>query len=123
LCLIEILRVHRDDADVIGERPYHVDLTRSIKLAEGHGEAHAYLLYFDAGGVIGAHEAGFGQMFVAVKGSGWVAGGDGERISLNEGEAALISRGEMHSKGSDTGMTALMVQVRDLARFGSTRPR
>jgi hypothetical protein len=34
---------------------------------------------------------------------------------LSEGEAAFISRGEVHSKGSEGGMTALMVQVRDLA--------
>jgi hypothetical protein len=28
---------------------------------------------------------------------------------------ALIQRGEIHSKGSETGLTAVMIQVRDLA--------
>jgi hypothetical protein len=35
-------------------------------------------------------------------------------VPLSEGEAAFIERGEVHSKGSETGLTALMVQVRDL---------
>jgi hypothetical protein len=43
-----------------------------------------------------------------------VAGGDGVRQTLATGEAAFIFRGETHSKGSETGLTALMVQVRDL---------
>jgi hypothetical protein len=32
-----------------------------------------------------------------------------------EGQVALIQRGEIHSKGSETGLTAVMIQVRDLA--------
>ena len=63
--------------------------------------------------MIGPHEAGFGQLFLAVSGDGWVAGEDGVRQPLREGESAFIARGEIHSKGSDTGLTALMVQVRD----------
>jgi quercetin dioxygenase-like cupin family protein len=71
-------------------------------------------VYFEAGGVIGPHEAGFGQLFLPLAGSGWVAGADGEHVAIGEGEAAFISRGEVHAKGSETGLTALMVQVRDL---------
>ena len=47
-------------------------------------------------------------------GIGWVAGVDGQQIALAEGEAAFISRGEVHSKGRES-VTAFMVQVRDLA--------
>jgi quercetin dioxygenase-like cupin family protein len=91
-----------------------VNRASSIDLAEGEGEAHAYVVYFEQGGVIGPHEAGFGQLFVALSGDGWVAGADGVRMPLAQGQAAHISRGEIHSKGSETGLTALMVQVRDL---------
>ena len=101
-------------ADPIGGRPYPVKLASSIKLAEGEGEAHAYFVYFEPGGEIGPHEARYGQLFVAVAGEGWVAGGDGVRLRLAQGEAAFILRGEVHSKGSESGMTALMVQVRNL---------
>lgn len=111
---MEILRSSASLADRIGQRPYEVKLASSIKLAEGEGEAHAYVIYFEPGGVIGPHEAGFGQILVAVAGNGWVAGGDDRRVPLGEGEAAFIRRGEVHSKGSESGMTAFMVQVRDL---------
>jgi quercetin dioxygenase-like cupin family protein len=112
---IKILRFDARLAERIGRRPYEVKLASSIKLAEGRGEAHAYVVYLEPGGEIGPHEAGFGQLFVAVSGEGWVAGGDGERLPLAEGQAAFIRRGETHSKGSETGLTALMVQVRDLS--------
>ena len=42
-------------------------------------------------------------------------GGDDQRIALREGEAALVRfEFTMHSKGSESGMTAFMLQVRDL---------
>ena len=111
---MELLPLEPRLAEPIGPRPYDVRATASLELVEGDGEAHAYLLYFEAGGHIGPHEAGFGQLFVALSGNGWVAGDDGLRTPLVEGQAALIRRGETHSKGSDTGLTALMIQVRDL---------
>jgi quercetin dioxygenase-like cupin family protein len=112
---MKILRIDASLAEPIGSRPYAVKLASSIAVAAGAGEAHAYVLYFEPGGEIGPHEAGFGQLFVALSGAGWVAGGDGERLPLAEGQAAFIERGETHAKGSETGLTALMVQVRDLA--------
>jgi quercetin dioxygenase-like cupin family protein len=111
---MQILRVDASLAERIGPRPYEVRLASSLELAEGEGEARAYVVYFEPGGEIGPHEAGFGQLFVALSGAGWVAGGDGERVPLAEEQAAFIERGEIHSKGSETGLTALMVQVRDL---------
>lgn len=86
----------------------------SLAVADGHGAAHIYFVDFDAGGIIGPHEAGFGQLFIPIVGSGWVAGEDGERVAVSPGQAGYISRGEVHSKGSHDGMTALMIQVDDL---------
>jgi quercetin dioxygenase-like cupin family protein len=112
---MKILHFDASLAEPIGSRPYEAKLASSIALAEGEGEAHAHVLYFEPGGEIGPHKAGFGQLFFAVSGDGWVAGGDGERLPLAEGQAAFIHRGEIHSKGSETGLTALMLQVRELA--------
>jgi quercetin dioxygenase-like cupin family protein len=111
---VKIVRLDASAADRIGPRPYDVKLASAREVAEGSGEAHAYVLYFEPGGEIGPHEAGFGQLFFAVSGSGWVAGEDGVRRALDDGDAALFARGERHSKGSENGLTALMIQVRDL---------
>jgi quercetin dioxygenase-like cupin family protein len=77
-------------------------------------DARAYAVSFEPGGSIGPHTAGLGQLFIPVALSGWAAGGDGQRHRISVGQIAHIARGEVHSKGSDTGMTAVMVQVRDL---------
>jgi quercetin dioxygenase-like cupin family protein len=88
----------------------------SVDLAHGDGEAHVYVVHVDAGGEIGPHEAGFGQLFVVVSGSGWVREADGPRVEVDAGQAAFFGRGTVHSKGSDGGMTAVMIQVTDLYR-------
>lgn len=86
----------------------------SARIADGQGEAHVHLITFEPGGVIGPHEAGFGQLLFVLDGTGWVAGADGHRVPLASGDVAFIGRGELHSKGSDRGATALMIQVREL---------
>ena len=87
----------------------------ALPLGEGRGEGHVYCVRIEPGGAIGPHEAGFGQLFLVVAGSGWVSGSDGVPRPLGVGRGACIGRGELHAKGSDTGLTAIMVQLADLA--------
>ena len=82
----------------------------SVELAHGSGESHVYTLHFAPGGVIGPHPAGFDQLFLVVQGSGWVAGSNGVRHSVDSNHGAFVSKGEVHSKGTATGMVAVMVQ-------------
>jgi len=84
---------------------------RAQPLADGDGECHVYFVHLAAGGVIGPHPAGFDQLFLVASGSGWVAGPDGLRQPLSAGQGAVIARGEIHSKGSDAGLAAIMVQI------------
>jgi quercetin dioxygenase-like cupin family protein len=83
-------------------------------VAGGRGEAWVHCLRFEPGGKIGKHPTGFGQLFLVIEGSGWAIGADDQRIELAAGQGVFFDRGEHHSKGSDSGMTALMVQVTDL---------
>lgn len=83
----------------------------SCELAHGDGECHAYAVHFEPGGNIGPHPAGFDQLFLVISGSGWVAGGDGVRHPVGAQSGAFIPRGETHSKGSETGMVAVMIQA------------
>jgi quercetin dioxygenase-like cupin family protein len=86
----------------------------AVHLGDGAGEAHVYCLHFEAGGGVGEHVAGFDQLFLVVSGEGWAAGADGRRVKLSAGEGAFFERGETHSKGSDAGMVAVMVQASKL---------
>jgi quercetin dioxygenase-like cupin family protein len=92
---------------------YNSLLVRSAALASGSGEAHVWLLTFEAGGMIGPHTAGFDQLFFVLEGSAWVEVGD-ERTELASHEAATIDLGEIHSKGSLHGARVLMVQLSSL---------
>ena len=112
---MRILRPQRDELAPIPFEPYGCVNASSLELAAGAGDAHVYVICFEPGGIIGPHEAGYGQLLLALSGNGWVAGEDGVRHDLEEGQAALFTRGETHAKGSHGGMTALMVQVRDLS--------
>ncbi len=89
-------------------------LAAARTLAAGAGEAHAYVVRIEAGGLVDRHVAGFGQLWIVIDGSGWVEGGDGARVGVRAGDVAFFARGETHAKGSDDGLTAVMVQVRDL---------
>lgn len=86
----------------------------SQSVAGGRGDVHVHCLRFEPGGQIGTHPTGFGQMFLVLEGSGWALGADGRRLELAAGQAVFFERGEQHSKGSDSGMTVLMLQVTDL---------
>src|SRR6476469_1405843 len=87
----------------------------ALPLADGRGEGHVYCIRIEPGGAIRPHEASFGQLFLVVAGSGWVSGSDGVQRALGVGWGAFIGRGEIHAKGSDRGLTAIMVQVTELA--------
>lgn len=93
---------------------FHSVGASSVALGHGHGETHVYAIHVEAGGMIGTHPTGFAQLFLVVQGSGWASGHDNIRQPLKAGEGVYFACGEMHAKGSDKGMTAIMIQVSDM---------
>jgi quercetin dioxygenase-like cupin family protein len=85
-----------------------------VPLGHGSGTGHVYGIHMEPGGEIAPHEAGFGQLFLVVAGAGWVSGADGVRVPVATGTGAYIPRGEVHAKGTASGMTAIMVQLSEL---------
>ncbi len=86
----------------------------STELSNGSGESHVHILRFAPGGAVEPHPTGFAQLLVPITSAGWVSDHSGARHDLAVGQAAYLARGEMHAKGSASGMIALMVQVHDL---------
>ena len=52
------------------------------------------VMHVPPGGLIGRHPAQVAQLFAAVAGEGWVAGGDGARRAITPGYAAVWEPGE-----------------------------
>jgi quercetin dioxygenase-like cupin family protein len=73
-----------------------------------HG-AFVVCLHIAPRGVIGRHQTMGPQLFLVVRGEGWVSGEDGGRRWIATGQAAFWEAGEWHESGSDTGMTVIVV--------------
>lgn len=92
----------------------HIDLFGSnfhmSQLVQSAG-IHVGCMYIEPGGLVGYHPATTNQLFAVVAGSGWVQGTEAERIPITSGEAAVWEPGEYHAAGTDTGMTAIVVET------------
>lgn len=91
----------------------------AVPLLHGTGESHVYCLHIEPGGIIGTHTTGFHQILLVVQGSGWACGDDGVRVQLRSGQGVAFEPGEVHSKGSEAGMMALMIQASGLSSQGA----
>jgi hypothetical protein len=72
--------------------------------------ARTVCMHLPPGGLVGEHEALSVQLFCVVSGEGWVSGDDGERRPIKTYEAACWSAGERHAAGTETGLTAIVVE-------------
>jgi quercetin dioxygenase-like cupin family protein len=78
----------------------------------------AAVFRFAPGGRIARHPAGAGQQILAVlEGSGEVSGASGVDEPIEAGEAVFIREGDEHEVKTTGGLTALIIEGRDLDRF------
>jgi quercetin dioxygenase-like cupin family protein len=100
--------------DLSGEWPLTAlgSVNAAVRRLGAH--AQAVVIELGPGGVVGRHPAGVAQLFVVVRGSGWVSGDDGEREQIQAGEAVVWEPGEEHESGSDDGMRVLVVEAESL---------
>jgi hypothetical protein len=94
-----------------GEREVTAPGSLSARVRRLAPQAHVVVIEIGADGVVARHPAVVPQLFVVVRGSGWVSGAEGGRQPIAAGEAVLWEQGEEHESGSDEGMTALVVEA------------
>jgi gentisate 1,2-dioxygenase len=82
-------------------------ISRIVHLVD---EAVIHCAYLNPGGVIGHHQATLPQLFLVVQGQGWSRGESAERISIQAGQAVYWEKGEWHESGTETGMSAIIVE-------------
>lgn len=91
----------------------------ATRIAEFADSTRATCLTVAPGGVIGTHPAGPHQVLLVVSGSGWVAGSDGARVPVTSGQAAYWEPGEVHTTGTDVGLTAIVLEGGPVTVFES----
>jgi quercetin dioxygenase-like cupin family protein len=104
---VEVFTFDRAEHRVTAHSSIGVHATR---IAESTDTTRATCLTVAPGGVIGAHPASGHQLLLIVAGSGWVAGADGARTPIAAGQAAYWAPGEVHTTGTDTGLTAIALE-------------
>jgi len=77
-------------------------------------EAVINCAYLSSGGVIGYHQAADSQLFLVVRGEGWIRGEAPHKTSVKAGQAAFWEKEEWHESGTETGMLALIIEGANL---------
>ena len=99
----------------------HFDSVGAFATLIAHGEQAGRIrvscLTVEPGGVIGTHPAVGGQVFLVVTGSGWVSGPDGERHPIQAGQGVRWDESEIHTSGTETGLSAIAVEGPTLEIF------
>lgn len=83
-------------------------ITGIIRVADGSLQIGCMRL--ERGGRVGAHQATTRQLFLVVRGAGWVRGPEGEHTPIAADQAAFWEPGEEHEAGSESGMVALVIE-------------
>jgi quercetin dioxygenase-like cupin family protein len=74
------------------------------------GDVQVGCMHLEPGGRVGAHQATTRQLFLVVRGEGWVRGPEPEHTAITADQAAFWETGEEHESGSETGMVALVIE-------------
>jgi quercetin dioxygenase-like cupin family protein len=109
---VRILHLDRHIGKSIEQyRSVNVSFSRVIPTTT---QAHIGCIHFSHGGIVGLHQAITQQLFLVVAGSGWVRGESDERTPVSAGQAAFWEKGEWHESGSESGMTAIVIEGDDI---------
>ncbi len=79
-------------------------------IAHLQAEAQVSNLYLEPDGMVGLHPASTPQLFLVVSGSGWVYSETSGRVPISAGQAAYWEKGEQHASGTDSGLTAVIIE-------------
>lgn len=83
-------------------------------IQRGAGAFQLGCMHLDAGGLVGNHQAVGPQLFLVVRGEGWVRGDGPERRLIAAGQAAFWTSGEWHESGTETGMDVVVLEAEAL---------
>jgi quercetin dioxygenase-like cupin family protein len=105
------MKIFRFDPEVGRSIEQYKSLNFMIsKVAHLQGEAVVNCAYLRANGLIGYHQAVAPQLFLVVAGEGWVRGASPGKTAIKAGQAAYWQEGEWHAAGTETGMTAIIIE-------------
>jgi 8-oxo-dGTP pyrophosphatase MutT (NUDIX family)/quercetin dioxygenase-like cupin family protein len=107
------MRILAIDDYAVALTAFGSDGVEQVRLHRGAGTSVMNVLRLAPGGRIGHHPAVLPQLLIAVKGDGWVRGGENVWTPLTAGKAAYWEPGEPHETWAPHGLTAVTAEARD----------
>lgn len=109
------MKIFRFDAEV-GQQltafgSHDVVLARILRTTDG---VQIGCFHLQPGGVIAWHQAVGPQLLLVVQGEGWVRTESQSRDRVYPGRAVFWGHGEWHETGSESGLTAVVVEGSEL---------
>jgi quercetin dioxygenase-like cupin family protein len=105
------MKIYRFDPEV-GKKIEQFGSVKAIisRIVHLEDDAVVNCVYIRPHGKIGGHQAVTQQMFLLVEGKGWVRSEFGGKLTIREGQAIFWEKGEWHESGTETGMTAVIIE-------------
>lgn len=80
------------------------------KIVRLDSPAKVSCFYLGPHGIVGYHQAATAQLFLVVRGDGWVRGKTPGRTPIAQDQAAFWVEDEWHEAGTDTGLVAIVIE-------------
>jgi len=109
------MKVYRFDADVgrTIEEFGSVNFVLS-SLVRLNTDARVSCIHLGLNGTVGYHQAVTPQLFLVVRGEGWVRGEANDRIPITVGYAAFWEKDEWHESKTNGGMMVIVIESESL---------
>ncbi len=99
-------------------KDYGSRAVRLLKVADLEAGGSVRCMYLEQGSELGYHQATCGQLFLVVSGDGWVRGEGEARTPIRAGLGAVWKKDEWHAAGTDSGMTAIILEAEAIHPVG-----
>ncbi|MFY0544586.1 cupin domain-containing protein [Brevibacillus sp. H7] len=87
----------------------HASISKVLRITQAE-HLHIGCIHLGPNGILGHHPAPVPQLFLVVQGEGWVRGEGEERVRIEAGQAVFWETGEGHESGTESGMTAIVIE-------------
>lgn len=106
------MRIYRFDPEVGKENGQFGSLKAIIaRVVQMDDEAKINAIYLQPNKSISHQQAMTQQLFLIVKGNGWVRSESDKILAITEGQAILWEKDEWHESGTENGMTAVIIET------------
>ena len=106
------MRIYRFDPEVGKEDDQFGSLKAIIaRVVQMDDEAKINAIYLQPNKSMSHQQAMTQQLFLIVKGNGWVRSKSDKILAITEGQAMLWEKDEWHESGTENGMTAVIIET------------